>query len=369
MRIVSYLPTLEARGGVELHLLQELRALAERGHRIYLFHEVTGNLEPEFREFCELVSAGPSARYSEEPWRDAPRLLAHGLAASRVHPDLVYVNSFNELAWAAVISARARAPIVCRLHELQRVRHISVAVLGSRVSRFVVSSRFMRRAWSSHGIDGARIEVIGSGFSPTAYPPGDESDRERSRQSLGLRPDAYVVLYMGRLIPEKGVDVLLGAWHRLDLGSEEARLLIVGLPPVSDPHVEALQLGAPPETAWLPLRSDVIGVLHAADVLVLPSRWDEPFGRVVLEAMATGRPAVAAAVGGIPEILDGEFARMLFPRDDAGALADRLRALRNWRRDDPGLATRCVEHVARRFTLEAAVDRLEAVFETVVRRR
>jgi glycosyltransferase involved in cell wall biosynthesis len=170
------------------------------------------------------------------------------------------------------------------------------------------------------------------------------------------------VLYLGRVIPQKGIDVLLDGWRRLGLEPDTARLLIVGLPPTPCPYAEQLRTASPPGCVWLPMRREVLEVLHAADVLVLPSTWDEPFGRVIVEAMASGRPAVASAVGGIPEILDGEFAQMLFPRADAAALADRLRALSQWHRTDPGLGDRCADHVARRFRLDAAVTRLEQVF-------
>jgi glycosyltransferase involved in cell wall biosynthesis len=112
------------------------------------------------------------------------------------------------------------------------------------------------------------------------------------------------------------------------------------------------------------MRADVVSILHAADVVVLPARWEEPFGRVVIEAMATGRPAVAARAGGIPEILDGEFARFLFAPEDAAALADRLRDLRSWRTADPGLAERCVDHVAERFSLNSTATRMDAVLQS-----
>jgi glycosyltransferase involved in cell wall biosynthesis len=98
---------------------------------------------------------------------------------------------------------------------------------------------------------------------------------------------------------------------------------------------------------------------------VLPSRWDEPFGRVVVEAMATGRPAVASAVGGIPEILRGDFAGLLFPRGDAAALAERLGALRDWRTTNPALAAHCADHVAQNFSLERAVTELEQLFADI----
>jgi glycosyltransferase involved in cell wall biosynthesis len=89
---------------------------------------------------------------------------------------------------------------------------------------------------------------------------------------------------------------------------------------------------------------------------------------VLIEAMSTGIPAVASAVGGIPEVLDGEFAQMLVPAQDAAALATRLQELQDWRHDDPGLADRCVEH-ASRYTLDHTVDRMEAIFSGDTRPR
>lgn len=362
MRIAIYLPVLDSRGGVELNMLQTTRELAARGHRICLFYEQDGNLSEEFRGFCEAMHAGPSPRYTATPWRDAPRILMRALATGRQRPDLIFANNFSELAWAAAAKALTRAPIVCHLHEFQAVRRGSLALLGPRVDRYVLSTAFMKRAWTNHGLDPTRMEVVYPGLEPGAYPPGSAADRLRSRRSLGLPDDAYVVLYMGRLIPEKGVDVLLEAWRALDLPAAHARLVILGMPPLPDAYSNGLRALAPGGCEWLPMQRDVTPVLHAADVVVLPARWDEPFGRVVVEAMATGRPAVAAAVGGIPEILRGEFTGMLFPRNDSQALAERLRALQDWRRANPALAAQCVDHVAANFSLRATVTRLEEVF-------
>ncbi len=178
-----------------------------------------------------------------------------------------------------------------------------------------------------------------------------------------------MVLYFGRLDPEKGVEVLLDAWKLLAAPPDEARLLLVGSPVLhrdSAAYLEQLQRRAPPGCDWLPMRRDVVGVLHAADVIVLPSVWDEPFGRVVIEAMATGRPVVASRVGGIPEILSGRFAEFLFERGDAPALAARLAQLTRWRSERPELADQCVRHVAERYTLQATADRIKATFQGVL---
>ncbi len=114
-----------------------------------------------------------------------------------------------------------------------------------------------------------------------------------------------------------------------------------------------------------PPGADVVVTLHAADVVVVPSTWDEPFGRTVIEGLSTGRPVLASRVGGIPEILDGPFARFLFERGDAAGLAERLRSLLHWREEEPGLGALCRSRVHQGFTLAQMVDGIEAAFRAV----
>ena len=105
--------------------------------------------------------------------------------------------------------------------------------------------------------------------------------------------------------------------------------------------------------------------LHAADVVVVPSVWLEPFGRTVIEALSTGRPVVASRVGGIPEIMTGPLDRFLFDRDDDEALAGQLRSLMHWQERQPELAGQCRSRVLESFTLERTVDGVEAAFRSV----
>ena len=191
--------------------------------------------------------------------------------------------------------------------------------------------------------------------------------RGRERE-LGLPEDVFVVGYVGRLDREKGVDLALSAWRLLDLSPEVARLFVVGSPTVrqdADAYRAELEALAGPGVTILAGRADVVVPLHAADVIVVPSRWDEPFGRAVIEALSTGRPVLATAVGGIPEILEGPMARFLFEREDAEMLAAQLSALRGWREREPELAEGCRSWVQRHFTLAGMVDGVEAAFAAV----
>jgi glycosyltransferase involved in cell wall biosynthesis len=370
MRILTCLPRLEALGGIELNLVQVMRELAARGHEISVVYEHDGDLGDEFRGFCESVRQTRSTRYSGG-FAGLRQVASAAWVGREARPDIVYTNDLNELAWASAVRLLTGARIVCHLHHLTESGRVYMATAGAMASQFVAPSQFLRRTYGQHGLDVGRIEVVPNGVSLGDYPRGSESDRVRCRELFGLPADAFVVVYLGRVIPEKGVDVLVDAWRRLGLSADRARLLVVGTQDDGERYapgfLEELRAGAPGGCMWFPMRRDVVPAFHAADVLALPST-SESFGRVIVEAMATGIPAVASAVGGVPEILDGEFERMLFPKGDAVALSERLGSLIDWRRSDPGLADRCVDLVSRRYTLDRLVTALETIFTSAIHR-
>ena len=114
---------------------------------------------------------------------------------------------------------------------------------------------------------------------------------------------------------------------------------------------------------WRPFRhrSDVPLVMSAADMLVLPVAEPEPFGRVLIEAMACEVPAIGVDLGGVREVLTGEFTRFLCPPGEVDALTAALEALVSWREADPTLGRRCRIHVQRHFELGRVVAEVEGV--------
>jgi glycosyltransferase involved in cell wall biosynthesis len=152
-----------------------------------------------------------------------------------------------------------------------------------------------------------------------------------SRRPVARLHDAFTVAFVGRLAPEKGVDVLVRAVARLGM---PARLVVAGTGPCRDElAAQARSEGLAEAVQFVGARdpAGVAALLSAVDVLVLPSRstpvWQEQFGRVLVEAMGCGTPVVASRSGAIPEVV-GEAA-LLFPEDDAEALAAHLRRLRD----------------------------------------
>ncbi len=229
-------------------------------------------------------------------------------------------------------------------------------------------SQYTADAWFAAGLDPAKVDIVFNGIDPEAYPAGGLAERTEARGALGVRDHAFVVTYFGRLDREKGVDVLLKAWRQLHLDPKRSRLLVVGSSTVTDnpqEYPDELKALATEDVEFLGARRDVVTPLHAADVVVVPSLL-EPFGRVVIEALSTGRPVLASRVGGIPEILAGPLDRFLFEPGDADELAGLLRSTMHWRDEEPALADACVARVHQGFTLDDMVDGIESACRAVL---
>jgi glycosyltransferase involved in cell wall biosynthesis len=169
----------------------------------------------------------------------------------------------------------------------------------------------------------------------------DDAERAATRERIGVAPDAFVALYAGRLVREKGIAVLREAWARATLPAESV-LVVAGDGPL------AYKLAGMPGRAGavnalgrVP-RAELPALYAAADVLILPSiptaTFREPWGLVVNEAMLQGTPvivsdAVGAAAGGLA--VDGRTG-FVVPAGDSAALAARISALAG----SPGLRER-----------------------------
>jgi len=354
-------------GGTELNAFQVARGLAQRGHVIDLLSPRDGALAGEYRTFCRSVTRRPVFDFTRASApRDLVRMAPAVLSAARKKPDVIYPNRFAEIVWAAAAGRLARSPVVCHLHEIRHARPGSFP--NTHVRRFIAVSEFLRRQWVAVGLNPELIDVVHNGVSGDEYPFGGEAERAGARARLGLPPDGFIALYYGRLDPEKGIDVLLDAWKRLGIGGGEGTLLIVGSLSThlqgGARFLQGLKESAPPGCVWLPAQADVVVPLHAADVVVVPSIWDEPCARVIVETLSTGRPALVSRTGGSPEMLTGEFERFLTEPGDAGAIATALESLVGWQEREPTLAGRCTAHVREHFSLDRLVEGVERSLTT-----
>jgi glycosyltransferase involved in cell wall biosynthesis len=197
-----------------------------------------------------------------------------------------------------------------------------------------------------------RLVEISNGVVLPALPTALE--REAARRELGV--SGKVVVFIGRLDPEKDLDLLIAGFARA--GRADATLVIAGDGP-ERARVEAVAAGA--NVRFLGALDDVRRPLIAADVFVLPSH-SEGLSNALLEAMASGVPSVATAVGGNRKVIRDPSVGVLVPPGDALALGSALAALL----DDPAGAARIGQagrrHVEQNFSVDAMVAAYEALY-------
>ncbi|MFD3610630.1 glycosyltransferase family 4 protein [Streptomyces atroolivaceus] len=265
-----------------------------------------------------------------------PRLGREVITAGRLirgcAPDVIHAHS-AKAGLAGRLAVRGRIPTVFQPHawsfEALEGRAAELAVawerFGARWSdRILCVSESELRAGQRAGVK-ARWSVIHNGIDLGRFRPAHEGSAASVRASLPLPEEIPVgvplVVCVGRLSRQKGQDVLLRAWRRAAVGG--ARLVLVG----DGPYGEELRRSAPPGVLFTGASPDVRPWIQAADLLVLPSRW-EGMALAPLEAMACGTPVLLTDVDGARESLPpGHLPHCLVPPEDPAALAAALTTL------------------------------------------
>lgn len=370
MRVLTDSALLDVAGGIEWNTLQVATALAERGHDLRVMFAHEGALRARY-EHAGIALEGPVdfAFAPRSPIHSLVRFAHAGGLARRFTPDVLWLNRVEHVQWATVVAARTRTRVVCQLHHTPRPEGES-RLLG-RVAHFVAVSRFIRDTWVGAGVPAEKITVIYNALPSGDYPYGGDVERSRARQRLHLADDATIVLFYGRVSEDKGVGTLLDAWAELGLDSRQALLLIVGSPSPWNVPSLAARLARLDSAAvrYVGAQEDIVAYLHASDVVVVPSVAPEAFGRVVTEALTSGRPVVATRSGALGEILSGPMSRFVVDAGDAGQLASRIASLLDWRVAEPSLGETCHAWAEAAFPFAETVTAFEGVLARFARER
>lgn len=279
----------------------------------------------------------------------------------------LHANTLKAHVLGSLAAMAARKPIVWHMHDLPSTRGDTRNLLDrlARMAKPHIVCVSQAVADDLTPAMRARARVVHNGIDLPAF----DARRGAPEPPLPLPSgDGPVIGAMSYLIPWKGHEFFLLAAKRLLDADPRLRFAIVG-DPIFQWRDErdrlegiAKELGIFDRVAFCGHREDVPAVLGAFDLFVVPSLF-EPFGRVLIEAMAAGLPVVATRAGGVPEIVvDGETGLLVPARDDE-ALAGAIRTLL----DDPARAARFGaagrERAARSFSLQANVDGLMGAYE------
>jgi len=369
------------RGGEDTVVEREQALLRARGHEVRLFAADNATIRGP------LGKARAAWNATEAP--DARRRL--GVAIADFRPNVVHVHNFFPLLSPSLYDACAASDVavVQTLHNYRTIcpgallwrdghvcedcvagspyqavahgcyrgsrlaslaaarmvdRHRRAGTWRTKVDRFIALGEFAKGRFVAAGFPADKIDVKAN----FATDPG-EPDSGKARSGA---------LFVGRLSPEKGLDVLLAACRNLDV-----RLRIAGDGPVADsvcrPESQVVMLGALSPRA-------VAGEMTRAAFLVMPSTSYETFGLVVVEAFSHGLPVIASRLGALAEIVDDGETGLHFTPGDSADLADKIR----WAVAHPD-AMRQMGAMARRvycqrYTPEANYRMLRAIYQRAI---
>ena len=280
--------------------------------------------------------------------------------------DILHGNSNVAQMYAATAARQAGLPSVWHSRDL-----VALGWQGrwlSRAStRVVAISDAVARHLTASGIHAEKLVTIRNGIDTAHFV--ERGAGQAVRDELGIGRDRYVVATVGQLVPWKKQTVFLDVARRVAEMSPAAFFLVVGSD-LFDEHPEysaelerlVREFGLSDRVLFTGHRRDMPGVLEAIDVLVHPATR-EPFGRVVVEAMAVGRPVVAADACGPAEIVRNGEDGFLTPPDDAGAMAQAVLSLAQDRALAARMGAAGRARARRDFDVRTTVRRLESLYE------
>ena len=385
-------------GGQNIYVNHVARTLARAGHQVDV---LTRRDDPHLPPVVDLqpglrvihIPAGPASFVRKEALIEhMPEfaLVTEKLMRGSVPYDVAHANFFMSGMVAQRLKASFGLPFVMTFHALGRVRkeHQKEAD-GFPAERGAIEESLVRDADAVvaecpqdksdlvrlYGADPASLWTVPCGYDPLEFSP---LPRSEARRQLGLDPEEFIVLQLGRLVPRKGIDNVIRSLAALPRGVP-ARLLVVGgdsavpdetrTPEIARLRQVARDCGVEARVTFTGQRQrSELRTYYAASDVFVTTPWYEPFGITPLEAMACGVPVVGSAVGGIQYSVADGVAGFLVPPNDPVALAARLAQLHA----NPALASALgrggIQRARSMFTWRQVARDLARVYAAVCRK-
>ncbi len=365
MRVLLSCPyAWDAPGGVQVHVRELASRLAARGHETIVLapagERVTDDLVRVVGRPVRIPYGGKIAPicFSRASWRRIRRTL------EVFEPDVVHAHEPFSPSTSMMSVLATDAPVVATFHayhDRSRLLEAAAPLLRSvarRIDAAVAVSRAAGR-FVAPVVPGG-VEIVPNGVDVERF-------AQPGAPAAGL-PDGRILLWVGRLDPQKGFPIMVRAFGRLATEYPDLSLVVAGDGRdrhatdmlTEDARRRVLMLGSVPNV-------ELPAYLAAADVFASPATGHESFGIVLVEALAAGVPVVATDIPGYREVIRDGVDGLLVPPSDAAALASAIRRVLL----EPDLASALAKAGrarAREFSWDVVVPRIEAIYERVARR-
>ncbi|HVK14186.1 MAG TPA: glycosyltransferase [Gemmataceae bacterium] len=325
-------------GGLERVVLELVRSGIARGYRVSVVC-----LERPGALASRAADLGAAVHCVDKPAGLRPGTVGKLARVFReLRPDVVHTHQLGALVYGGLAAHRAGVPVTVHTEHGKHYAHSRKARwLGRFATRYArrvfgVSADIVAEILAAQVAHRSKVELAVNGIDTGKFAA---ADGRAVRDALGVGPDGLLIGTVGRLAEIKQQDVLLRGFAALTKTCPGARLVLVGDGPQREPLTAlAADLGIADRVTFAGVQGRPEEYLAAMDVFALTSR-SEGTPLAVLEAWAAGKPVVASAVGGLPELIRDDDTGLLFPAGDAAALSERLTRLAA----DPAARTRLGE--------------------------
>jgi glycosyltransferase involved in cell wall biosynthesis len=323
-------------GGIAEHVYELSKALARKGQEV---HVVTlGSFPYEENEGVHIHRVAVDASQPDFIVRMNEEMKKIGVSIiGSTKIDIIHAHDWMVGNAAIDLAFRYRKPLVSTIHSTEfgrsqgikeeyqmRIHELEERLIGLSDHLIVCSESMKREIQGLFGVTG-KISVVPNGVDVLKF--DFFVDRAAIKEKFCGSKSSKMILFLGRLVYQKGVNVLIGAMPIILYSSsrvrQDVRLVVVGEGPMREQlEKDAAYLGVSSHIVFTGYLDDytVRSLLKAADVVVVPSLY-EPFGIVALEAMAAKTPVVASDVGGLSELIsDGESVKV--PPNNSESLAE-----------------------------------------------
>ncbi len=311
-------------GGIARHCDGLATSLARNGHGV---HVVTLDFPgaPSYEEIDGVKIYRTATELGHPNFLTWALLFNHFMekkmagVGQKVDFDVVHVHDWLTAFAGISFKHQMKKPLITTIHgtEIGRAQGLhnpdSFTIDGIEwwttyeANKIIATSGSMKAEIQGHfHLPQEKIEIIPNGIDPKKY--NASVDQAAVRGRYGVSPHEKLVLCVGRLVPQKGIEYMIKAVPRIVGRYPEAKFIIVGEGWLRG-HLEYVARSTGHQwkitfTGWIP-DHELIALLNSADVLVVPSIY-EPFGIVALEGMAAGVPVIASDIGGLAEIVEHE---------------------------------------------------------------